>query len=218
MKYKAILFDFIGTTVLEKNSSAISVCFEKAFKENGIPATQEMVKANRGLDKKEIVCNILKQLGYSLDLRDTILESYKFQIEKNVNDFSEYPGFKEIKEYLKLNKIKIGVGTGLTRDLFDIISNHIGWNKNEFDYIGIAEEVGKGRPHPDMIFEMMKKFSIESTELLKVGDTISDVMEGKNAGVMTAALLSGTQDENEILSHKPDFVLRSLTEIKEIIN
>ena len=217
MTFKAILFDFIGTTVLEKNSSVISICFANAFNENGIPANLDMVKANRGLDKREIVCNILNHLNYPLELKDTILNSYKIQIENNVNDFSEYPGFSEIKEYTKQNSIKIGVGTGLSRDLYDIISGHLNWDNTQFDYIGIAEEVGKGRPHPDMIYDMMKKCGVENTEMLKVGDTISDIMEGKNANVKTAVILSGTQDENELLRCDPDYVLHSLMDLKEIV-
>ena len=41
----------------------------------------------------------------------------------------------------------------------------------------------KGRPYPYMIFENMKKLEIDSVKkVVKVGDTISDILEGKNAG------------------------------------
>ena len=68
-----------------------------------------------------------------------------------------------------------------------------------------------------MIYDMMKKCGVENTEMLKVGDTISDIMEGKNANVKTAVILSGTQDENELLRCDPDYVLHSLMDLKEIV-
>lgn len=64
---------------------------------------------------------------------------------------------------------------------------------------------------------MMEKFKLHSSELLKVGDTVSDVEEGKNAGVVTAALLAGTQDEAALRGAYPDFVLMSLSEITTIL-
>ncbi|MGZ8518400.1 MAG: HAD family hydrolase [Chitinophagaceae bacterium] len=42
-----------------------------------------------------------------------------------------------------------------------------------------------------MILDMLKKFSLQKEQFLKVGDTVADILEGKNAGVKTAAILSG---------------------------
>jgi phosphoglycolate phosphatase-like HAD superfamily hydrolase len=69
-----------------------------------------------------------------------------------------------------------------------------------------------------MILDMMKKFRLNNSELLKVGDTITDIREGKNAGVLTAAILSGTQSQEELVSQEPDYVINSLSQLKDIIN
>src|SRR6185503_20663451 len=111
--------------------------------------------------------------------------------------------------------IRIGLGTGLPRDTFEAIFNYLGWNVKHFDYIGIAEEMAKGRPHPDMIFAMMKKLGLGVDELIKVGDTVADIREGKNAGVKTVAILSGTQDEQDIRDQQPDNIIRSLDELRK---
>lgn len=217
MNIKAILFDIIGTIVLEKNSHVINDCFENAFKENNIDVAAAQIKSSRGKDKSEIIKTILNQLSYPPHLAKTILDLFIKNVESNLNNFSENDGFREIIEYAKQKNIKTGIGTGLPKKLFEKIFYHFGWEEIHFDYIKTAEEIGKSRPHPDMIFDMMKKFSIKNSEFLKVGDTVADIREGKNANVLTAAIFSGTQDKNEIMKENPDFTISSLKELKDIV-
>lgn len=161
---------------------------------------------------------ILEETNHSVILTESILLSFKEHLQKNLNNFSENSGFRELLKYLKENNIKVGIGTGFPREIFDGIFSYLKWEALELDYIGIAEEIGRGRPHPDMIFDMMDKFKINKNELLKVGDTAADIQEGKNARVATAVILSGTQNEGDLRKENPDFVIRSLNELKEIIN
>jgi pyrophosphatase PpaX len=68
-----------------------------------------------------------------------------------------------------------------------------------------------------MIFEMMKSVNVNADEFLKVGDTTTDILEGENAKVRTAAILSGTQPEELLRSAHPDFILNNLEELIDII-
>lgn len=218
MKYKAVLFDLNGTTVIEKDPQLVLNCFEYAFKDHGISVTKEIIKNNRGKDKHEMIKIILEETNHSVILTKSILVSFKEHLENNLNNFSENSGLRELLQYLKEKNIKIGIGTGFPREIFDGIFSYLKWEELDLDYMGIAEEIGKGRPHPDMIFDMMNKLIINKDELLKVGNTAADIQEGKNAGVATAVILSGTQAEEDLIKEKPDFVIRSLMELKEIIN
>ena len=68
-----------------------------------------------------------------------------------------------------------------------------------------------------MILGMLKMYSLHPLSLLKVGDTTADIDEGKNAGVMTAGIASGTQPVDELLRHKPDHLIFELLELKIIV-
>lgn len=212
----AILFDFIGTTVLEKDSSMINYCFIRAFASQGVIVNDDLIKSNRGKDKAEMIGLILKQLNQPRTLKDSILRSFKDNMGRGLLNFIENEGLQDTIHYLKGKRIKIGVGTGLPRDIFEQISKHLNWQRLPWDYIGIAEE-GRGRPHPDMIFDMMRKLNLTQNGFLKVGDTMADIQEGRNANVLTAAILSGTQRERELSDEKPDFIIQSLTELKQIV-
>ncbi len=70
-----------------------------------------------------------------------------------------------------------------------------------------------------MILDMMNKTGVSNpAHFLKVGDTVADIQEGKNANVITAAILSGTQRKEDLEKEKPDFMIRDLSEVERILN
>jgi HAD superfamily hydrolase (TIGR01549 family) len=216
---KAVLFDVIGTTINENDPDTINKCFQKAFTDNGFNVSLDTVRKNRGKSKLEIIETILKLSGGDFSITETISHDFRDNVKASIGNFVLKPGAIEILEYLRANKIKTGLGSGLTRDLFDDILKNAGLSEKLFDYIGIASELGFSRPHPSMIFDMMNKLGISGgDEFLKIGDTEVDILEGKNAGVRTAVLLSGTQSRESLEKSKPDHFLNELLEIKEIIS
>jgi phosphoglycolate phosphatase-like HAD superfamily hydrolase len=68
-----------------------------------------------------------------------------------------------------------------------------------------------------MIHDMVKTVSVSYDKFLKVGDTPADILEGKNAGVMTAAILSGTISREIIEKANPDFIIMRLADLKPIL-
>ncbi|HEV8514048.1 MAG TPA: HAD family hydrolase [Cyclobacteriaceae bacterium] len=217
MKIKAVLFDFIGTTVLEKGD-IINQAFTNAFRQEGVFIDSKVLNQNRGKDKHEIINLILGEKYSSKEvLSEKIYRAFHANVEKSLSGFSLNAGVLEVLEFLKTKDISTGLGSALTRDLFEKIFDRLSWNKSSFQYIGIASEVGRNRPHPDMIFEMMKSVNVNADEFLKVGDTTTDILEGENAKVRTAAILSGTQPEELLRSAHPDFILNNLEELIDII-
>lgn len=215
---KAVLFDVIGTTINENDPDAINKCFQKAFIDNGFSVTLDTVRENRGKSKIEIIETILKLSGGDLSNTETISNDFRGNVKASLGNFVLKPGAIEILEYLRAGNVKTGLGSGLTRDLFDDILKNAGLSEKLFDYIGIAGEIGFSRPNPGMIHDMISKLGISGgDEFLKVGDTEVDILEGKNAGVKTAVLLSGTQSRESLEKIKPDHFLNELMELKEVL-
>ena len=53
----------------------------------------------------------------------------------------------------------------------------------------------KGRPYPYMIFRNMEALGLmDVRRVIKVGDTVSDIREGKNAGVLSAGIVTGSSE------------------------
>ncbi len=214
---RAVLFDVIGTTVLEKDPDVINRCFHRSFLDQGVTVKMAEIIARRGKDKREAIQEILHAQDKSSTLTQAILDSFRKNFSSSISSFKENSGTAMIFQYLKNAGVKIGIGSGLPKDLFYAIYDHLHWNSHSFDFIGIAEDIGKGRPHPDMILRMLRDLNVDRSEFLKVGDTVADIEEGKNAKVLTAAIFSGTQPKERLQACGPDFLISSLMEIKTII-
>ncbi|MEO5782712.1 MAG: HAD-IA family hydrolase [Ginsengibacter sp.] len=219
MVCKAVLFDVIGTTVKEKDPETINNCFLKAFTDNNVIADGDLFKANRGKDKLEVIRLILGNTHEDISLANSIYNSFAKNIENEIENFFPADDAAEIFNYLRQRLIKIGLGSGLSRDLLEKILAHVKWDKSLFDYIGLSSEIGKSRPHPDMIFDFMRAIKItDPSRVLKIGDTVADIQEGKNAKAITVAILAGTQTKEELEKQDPDFIFNNLSEIKYIID
>jgi HAD superfamily hydrolase (TIGR01549 family) len=217
MAIKAVLFDFIGTTVLEKNNDVVLTCFQYAFADFDIAVDKEFIKAHRGKDKNEMIAEVLKSAKKDIRHKSKILDSFKKHFANSVDGFTENKDLDITMAHLRNKKARVGIGSGLPRDILQILLEHFHWERFGFDYVSTAEEIGKGRPNPDMILDMMVKLHLNSFQFLKVGDTVADIQEGKNANVMTAALLSGTQSESILRKENPDYVLKQLSDLRSIV-
>ena len=215
---QAVLFDVIGTTVLEKDHTVISQCFDAAFQAHGLSPDPELITANRGLDKKEMIARLVTHHGLPSAMVKTLFDDFVKRVEKQVSAFEAHPEAAPLFDFLNGQGIRLGLGSGLPAELLDLLLRHIGWAPSRFDFVGTPGPNLRGRPHPDMIILMLQRVGIRTpTTLLKVGDTAADVAEGKNAGALTAAVLSGTQSRHTLLAAQPDYLLHRLGDVRNIV-
>jgi phosphonoacetaldehyde hydrolase len=215
-KITALLFDVIGTTVLEDDPELINSSFTKAFQQHSIQIDKASVHAVRGKDKREAINEILTSAGKGLELKEEIFVAFEQNVINHLSGFREHAEFSNLVSFLRDRKIAIGVGSGLPQSIFEKLFDHLAWRKHSFDYVSTFERFQRGRPHPEMIYDMCEKCEIDKDEFLKVGDTVSDIEEGKNAGVRTAVILSGTQRRELLTAAAPTFIMNSLEDIKRL--
>lgn len=104
--------------------------------------------------------------------------------------------------------IQIGSTTGYNDKMMAIVAPAAKEAGYEPDFMITPDSTeGKGRPYPYMMFRNMEALGVASVaEVAKVGDTVSDIKEGKNAGAFTIGVIEGsselamTQEEFEALS------------------
>jgi phosphonatase-like hydrolase len=216
-KIKVVFFDFIGTTVVETKPDIISGCFKTAFLKNKIRVSDSFIQSNRGRNKRDVIRDaITMEVGD--ERMNKILQDFEIEVNNNLQHFQSVSEAENIFEAFRKKEIFLALATGLSRDIFDRIVNQLGWSFSWFAYQATYEEIGKGRPHPDMIFDLMKALNItDPKEILKVGDTVADIEEGKNAGAQTVAILAGTQPDDVLFQANPDFLCRNLREILALI-
>ena len=91
------------------------------------------------------------------------------------------PGVTEAVEMLREKGIKIGSTTGYTDKMMEIVVPAAASKGYEPDVWFSPDSTGqKGRPYPYMIFRNMEALNLmDVRRVIKVGDTVSDIREGK---------------------------------------
>lgn len=111
------------------------------------------------------------------------------------------PQFAEVKPYvlevveeLRSLGIKIGSTTGYTDEMMEIVVPAARADGYVPDmWVSPNSVKNMGRPYPYMIFRNMETLQASSVSgVIKVGDTVADIKEGKNAGVTTVGIVEGS--------------------------
>lgn len=205
---EAVIFDWAGTTV-DFGSMAPVQAFVEVFKQYGIEPTMEEVRGPMGMLKIDHIRTMLKMeriRGLWTDRHgkepgeEEARALYEIFEEKLLSILSNYadpkPGVVETVNRLRKNGIKIGSTTGYNDKMMSIVVPCAKEKGYEPDAWFSPDSTGqKGRPYPYMIFRNMEALGIERVSgVWKVGDTVSDIKEGKNAGVWSAGIVVGSSE------------------------
>jgi phosphonoacetaldehyde hydrolase len=106
------------------------------------------------------------------------------------------PGLLETVDALRRQEVKIGSSTGYTTPMMAALVPAARAQGYAPDAVVCASDVPTGRPYPWMCFLNAIQLQVYPLEaVVKIGDTISDIEAGLNAGVWTIGL---TQSGNEL--------------------
>lgn len=84
-----------------------------------------------------------------------------------------------------------------------------------FDIVLCAGDVNPPKPHPETILTICRQLSVSPQETIFIGDTVTDMLMGKNAGVaLTIGILKGGVTPREELEKVADIVVDSIGELK----
>jgi phosphonatase-like hydrolase len=210
---KLFVFDLAGTTV--KDNNTVGGCLQKALKSAGLEASVTEVNTVMGYPKPTAITILLNRHGVEGDV-SAIFEEFRGLMTATYRDSSEVleiDGAREVFLSLKDRGMRIAVDTGFDRGITDILLDRMPWEGLIDDSI-TSDEVENGRPHPDMILELCRRAGVEPVQTVKVGDTPSDIQEGKAAGAgLTVGTLFGTHTREELLAHQPDLLISDLRDL-----
>lgn len=222
-KIELVVFDMAGTVVNENN--VVYKTLQKAINKEGYLLTLDFVlEHGAGKEKLQAIKDILIVCdGHEQNkIAATIFKDFKKLLEKayqNLN-VSSYEGVEDLIASFMVKNIKIALNTGYDRNTAQLLLDKMKWKQGiHYDTLVTADDVKRGRPNPDMIFEAMDILQVtDPSKVLKAGDSIIDIEEGKNAKCgITVGVTTGAHTREQLMSANPTYVLDSLTELKEYL-
>lgn len=194
---RACILDWSGTTA-DKYVIAPAVVFKEVFEKHGVPITMKESRLPMGLRKDLHIKAITeipevkarwKEVHGDYPTQQNIDEMFADFVPMQINNLGEYsqliPGVREsVNRLQKEFKLKIGVTTGFTRPMVDVLMEAAAAQGFTPDCTVAGDEVEHGaRPAPFMVYKNLDKLNVHPIEaVVKVDDTVGGVGEGLEAG------------------------------------
>lgn len=202
---KLVVFDWAGTTV-DYGSLAPMDVFKMTFDEAGINLTRSEINGPMGMEKKAHIRALLSLESASGQWKEKYERNWnEDDVEELYNKFEEklhevvalysvpIAGVVETIESIRKCNVKIGSTTGYNNAIMEKVIPEAEKYGYKPDCVVTPDITGIGRPTPFMLFECMRQMNVyPSKKVVKVGDTIADIREGKNAGAWSIGILTGS--------------------------
>jgi len=215
---RAAILDWAGTTVDHGSLAPVRVLVD-LFKNRDLKITDEEARLDMGLLKKDHIRSILRigrvksmwidRFG-RLPSDSDVEEIFEEFVPRQLQCLAEYsgliPGVADAVETMRSRGMRIGSTTGYTRPMLNMLLECAAAQGYRPDSAVCPDDVGAGRPFPWMCYQNAIQLNVYPMEaFVKIGDTVSDIEEGLNAGMWSVAVV---RTGNEIgLSEQDFFVL-----------
>jgi HAD superfamily hydrolase (TIGR01662 family) len=127
-----------------------------------------------------------------------------------------YEGIKEILKHLKSKGYPIGIFTGKGRTASLITLEKLGVD-HYFDLVVTGDDVENHKPSPEGILKFVNQFRLKPERVLMIGDSVSDVIASKQAGVKVASVLWDSYGGEEVKTLNSDYYFHTVEELREFL-
>jgi phosphonoacetaldehyde hydrolase len=205
----AVIFDWAGT-VVDHGSRAPVATLQEVFEGAGLPITLAEARLSMGIAKRAHIASILalprvagewQRVHRAAPVEADVNRLYAAFVPKQLACLERHSDViarvPETAEQIRSRGLKIGSTTGYTRPMLDFLLALAKAQGFSPDCAICPEDVpGGGRPAPWMCY--LNAIRLQASPLwtmVKIGDTPSDIAEGRNAGMWTIGI---TRTGNEV--------------------
>lgn len=217
-----VVFDMIGTTI--QASEKIPQAFVSAFAGEGVQLTSTDVSSVRGKSKREAIQELLlKHAGdkFAEHRSDVVYAAFKAQLLEcyRQGPVSAIDGAEETFDWCRSHSIRTSLTTGFDHELAAVLIDKLGWLEL-VDALVCNDDVSAGRPAPDLILAAMSRLKLaDVARVASVGDTVSDLEAGANAGTRwNIGVLSGAHSKQQLSAAPHTALIDSVANLPELFS
>lgn len=217
---KLAILDMAGTTIAV--TDAVPEALSEAFAEADLTLPVSAIDGMRGRSKKEAirerVAALVHEPGHAAALADAVLTRFhRSLLERYRAGVAPVPGAYETMRWLRAHGVAVVLTTGFEREIADLLLAQLGWGDDVITATVTADDVQRGRPHPDMILRAMHiTDAADPDATLVAGDTSVDLQAAANAGVRLAVgVLSGAHRREQLAALPHAMLLESVAELPD---
>lgn len=210
MNNKLVLFDFDGT--LMDTEQAIIQSYRELFRH--YRSEEEFTKEKQISVLGPSLYDMITSFFPDEDVEVLQKEYRAYQNEHLKELIQPMPNAIELLEWLKEKGYVVGIVTARRKDSLEHILELFNM-KEYFDVLIGYYDVQKQKPDPEGILKAIGDTQYE--EVYYVGDSVGDILAGKNAGVKTIAYLWMEERKEVLRNSDADYYIEDLLEVRDIV-
>jgi len=213
---KAVIFDLDGTILdtLSDLADAMNITLEKfGFPKRELSHHRKAI--GNGIRKYAERCIPEEHLTDALLDEFVICAAQDYKNNSTVKT-APFPGVCDLMDFLSENGISMNILSNKRNDFVNALTKHY-FSEYTFDCVyGELPGIPK-KPDPAAALKIVSDCGFEPCDVVFIGDSIYDVITGKNAGMKTVAVTWGNHDRDLLDSENPDFIADTAEEIIDYI-
>lgn len=213
-----VVLDMAGTTVVD--DGIVEQAFERAATRVGLDKTQPLdealqyVRDTMGQSKIEVFRHLTGgDEAAAQDANREFERAYAELIDEV--GVEAIAGAGGIIATLRAAGLKVALTTGFSPETRDAVLDRLDW---QVDAALSPSDAGRGRPAPDLVLTALIRTGASSVAAVAVvGDTMSDVRSGRNAGAgLVIGVTTGAHTREQLESAGADLVLDSVRDLATV--
>jgi phosphoglycolate phosphatase len=192
-----IIFDLDGTLI--DAYTAIEKSFNFVMRKLGLK-TKSASLLRRLVGWGDL--NLLKPHVPARDLKQA-LNLYRAHHQLSLLKYSHlYPRTRDILRRLRAKGYKLAIASNRPNKFSHILLKHLKIEKF-FDAVLCADQAKHGKPHPEMLNKLVRRFSFKKSQAIYIGDMVIDAQAGRRAKIKTIIVTGGSSSKLAIKNEHP---------------
>ncbi|MEV4093935.1 HAD-IA family hydrolase [Streptosporangium saharense] len=219
---RLVCLDLAGTTI--GDIAMVERAFAEAIATQGIvPGTGAYARAmvhvhrSRGRSTLDVFRGIFPDNEAQAQAANLTFErSYEGAIGRS--GLVPSAGIVETLDTLRDGDVKVCLTTGFSRSLIGRVLADLSWS-DRFDLVLCPEDVGRGRPMPDMVLSALLRLRVQDVRQVAVaGDSENDMLCGRRAGAsVVAGIMTGAHSRERLLKGGATHILDSVRDLPSLV-
>ncbi len=210
---KLVMFDLDGTLVNAYHAVTASVNY--TLKQFDLPKrTYADVKAAVGMGDTHLLAHYVGEARKEKAVRFYRAHHAKALVAKGGLRF--LPQVKSLLNYLQKQGYCLAIVTNRPQKFTKVVLKKLDM-AHYFDMVLCADTTKMPKPDPGMLRLALKRKKLTAKQAIFVGDMDIDVHTGKNAGILTVAVATGSTPFAKLKLLHPDRIISRIGKLKNII-
>ena len=211
-KYDLVVFDWDGT-ILDSTAAIVRAIQAASVEVGAAKPSDDKARYVIGMGLLDALKHAVPDLEESR--YDELVSAYRRHYLSGDHELTLFPGVEDLLAQLQAENRWVAVATGKSRVGLDRAMGHSGLGRY-FDTTRTADET-RGKPHPQMLEEIINQFAVAPERTLMIGDTTHDLLMAQNAGAVGLGITHGAHPVSALMDCAPIAVVDSIHDLNQWI-